>query len=306
MMRSDRTRSRRDTHLGVASAIMAAGYLLGLAADITYLALDRIIFLGSILFAGGWLFEVGGPVLRGIGFAFIAAAFLGTIEARRARFRCGGLLLAGGYGLMVAYVVLVTLSPYRSPDLYPLEGFLSGMIMQVVAYLSALVAALLVASVFRKPADVSTTEDAARNRRLGWASVGFGLELTLLLLSGLVSVPFVVDGGTVDLAGMPATAIVAIAAAAIAAAGFFGAARGYRFRVSDPVPRREGVLAVAATLYLVYRGLDLVDLRDVASWLWRLELAAFAVAAFCAATGFIISRRSFLISQNPLFSGDND
>ena len=306
-MRSDGARSRRDTYLGVASALMAAGYLLGLAADITYLVLDRIIFIGSTLFGGGWLFEMGGPALRGVGFAFIATALVGGVDARRIRLRCGALLLAGGYGLMVAYGVLVTLAPYRSQDLSLFDRFLGGMVMQAAAYLSALIAALLVASAFRRPAGLPAAEAAVRNRRLGWASVCFGLELTLLLLSEVVTVPFVVDGDTVDFSvGMPTTAIAAIAAAAIAAAGFFGAARGYRLNVSDPLPRREGVLAVAATLYLVYRALDLANLGNVASWTWQLEIVAFAVAAFCAAIGLVVSRRSFLTREDPLFSGDND
>lgn len=309
-MRSAATRSRRDTYLGVASAVMAVGYLLGLAADLTYLILDRITFLGSTLLEAGWLLEVGGPALRGVGFAFIAAAFLGAVDARRTRFRCGALLLAGGYGLMVVYGVLVTLHPYHTPDLSPFEGFLSGMVLQVVASLSALVAALLVASAFRKPGDTLTAEAATRNRRLGWASAGFGLELTLLLLSGLVTIPKVIPTNTgsiiVDLTQESFTAIAAIAAAAIAAAGFFGAARAYRLASSDPLPRREGALAVAATLYLVYRVVDLADLRDVASWPWRLEVVAFAVAALCAVVGFVVSRRSFLTHDHPLLNAGDD
>ncbi|MBN1629784.1 MAG: hypothetical protein JW990_08470 [Thermoleophilia bacterium] len=294
MVRSATARSRRDAYLGVACAVMAVGYLLGLAADLTYPLLGRpITFSGSTLLGAGWLFLVCGPVLRGVGFAFIAAAFLGRVDARRARFRCGALLLAGGYGLMIVYVVLVTLYYYRNPDLPQLDGFLMGMVMQVVAFLSASVGALLVASAFRGPVDSPAMEAAARNRRLGCASVAFGLMPALLLLADLVTIPTVSGNVTVDAAGGESLAgLAAIAAAIVAAVGFFGAARAHRLFLPDALPRREGVLAIAATLYLAYQAVDLADLRDFASWPSRLAVVAFAGAVLCAVIGFVVSRRS--------------
>jgi len=52
------------------------------------------------------------------------------------------------------------------------------------------------------------------------------------------------------------------------------------------------MLAIAAALYLVYRAVDLANLRGFASWPWRLAVVAFAVAAFLAAVGFVVSRRA--------------
>ena len=145
-------------------------------------------------------------------------------------------------------------------------------------------------------------EAAARNRRLGWASVGFGIEFALLLLSGLV--PGSPIWATLD--RWDAAYLAAVAASVVAAVGFFSAARAYRLPSPSALPRREGVLAIAAMLFLLYRLLNLAYLMDAASWLWRLEEVALAVAALLAAIGFIVSRRSLLGRDSPSLTAGDD
>ena len=348
-------RAGRDTYLGIAAATMATAQLLGVAANISFYARDQFAFLGSALAEADWLLQVcGSRVLLVVGFAVIAVGFLGGGDARGPRLRRGALVLAGGFGLMMVGAVL---DHFLVSGPFVPEGLHSSTVMLVVAYLSALVAAVLVATAFGGPWSASAMEAAARNRHLGWASVAFGIGYILLLLSGFVTVPVSEDNVTVDVAdAVSLAAIAAIAAAVVAAVGFFGAARFYlrpsssslsgdeapapgrdryardkdtrsansratnatedaascraahpRDRGSilrqapSPLRRREGVLAIAAMLFLLYRALDLVDLRYRASWLWRLELVALVVAALCAAVGFLVSRRSFLGRDDPSF-----
>jgi hypothetical protein len=100
--------------------------------------------------------------------------------------------------------------------------------------------------------------------------------------------------------------LAALAAAVVAAIGFFGAARAYRLPSPSPLLRREGVLAIAAMLFFLYQVLELTYLRDRASWLWQLESVALAVAALCVAIGFAVSRRSLLGRDRPsLIAGDH-
>ena len=291
----------RDAYLAAAAGVTAVAFFLGLIAHLGNLVLDRITFLGSALMGASWLFTVGGLVLHGVGFAWIAAAFLGKGDIRRIRLGRGALFLAGGYGLLAVSGLLMHVSQHRLLDLPLPDGFVIGVAMEVVAYLAALVAALLVVSAFQKPGDAMTIEAAARNRRLGWASVAFGVQFVLLILSDVVTAPIIFDNGFVDLVGGESLVdLAAIAAAVVAAVGFFGAERGYRLGSSDPLPRREGMLATAAALYLVYRAVDLANLRGFASWPWRLAVVAFAVAALFAVVGFVASRRSFVDVEDPL------
>jgi hypothetical protein len=306
-MRSEAVRSRRDTYLGIAAATMAVAHLFAVAADIHFIALDRIVFSGSALSEVSWLLQVcGWAALPVVGFAVMAIALIGRRDAREPRLRCGALALAGGYGLMMVGWVLFLLFHYRDPDPLVRGQFTSGIVIQVVAYLAALVAAMLVATASGELRSASAVKAAARNQRLGWAGIGFGVEFTLLLLSGFVTAPVVLDGWNVDFAdGASFATIAALAAAVVAAVGFFGAARAYRLPSPDPMLRREGVLAIAATLYLLYRALDLIGLMDLGSWLWKLESIALALAALCAAAGFVVSRRSLLDRDDPLLVTDD-
>lgn len=274
---------------------MAVAYLLGMSANLTWFARGWISFLGSALLAADWLLQVCGFLLLAVGFAVIAFSLFGMRDAREPRLRRGALIIAGGYGVILVGGALSLLYYYRSPDPAWLQ---SSMILQVAAHLPALVAALLVASAFGRPRAAPGMHAAARNRRLGWASIAFGVEFALLLLSRLVA-----DS---SVWARDAAYIAALAAAVVAAAGFFGAARAYRLASPSSLSRREGVFAIAATLFLLYRVLELTYLRDLASWLWRLESVALAVAALCAAIGFAVSRRSLLGRDCPrLVTGDD-
>ena len=294
-MRSNAARSNRDTYLGAAAATMAVAYPLGVAADITFLASGRISFLGSALSEAGWLLQVCGRTLLVAGFAVIAVAFFGGGEARGPRLRLGALVLAGGYGVVFVGEALSIFSYYPA-------NFQSSAAIQVAAYLSASAAFLLVATGFGRPRAIPSRETAVRNRRLGWASIAFGVEFALLLLSRHVpGSPIPATLGRWEVAYL-----AALAAAVVAAIGFFGAARAYRLPSPSPLLRREGVLAIAAMLFFLYQVLELTYLRDRASWLWQLESVALAVAALCVAIGFAVSRRSLLGRDRPsLIAGDH-
>jgi len=293
-------RSARDTFLGAAAATLAVAYLLAAAANIeTYvdnLAREPAGLFDNAYYAASLWVTVSLYLLLVAAFVVIAVAFFSGGAARGPRLGCGALILAGGFGLMMPAAVLAC---FFFSDPFVPEGLLSAMIMRVVAGLSALIAALLVATTFGRPRFASALGAMARNRRLGWASIGVGVAFVLLLLSGFITVPVGEDGWSVDLAdAVSLAAIAAIAAALVATIGFFGAARSYLVPASRTMARREGVLAIAATLFLLYRLLDLIDLRHQASWLWRSESVALTVAALCVAAGFVVSRRSF--------SGHND
>jgi hypothetical protein len=287
-MRFDAARPSRDTYLGAAAATLAVAYLLGVAADVSNLAFDRISFLGSALSEAGWLLQVCGRALLVAGFAVMAVAFIGKGDVRVPRLRLGALVLASGYAVILVGGVLSLFS-------YHPANFQSSMVIQVAAYLPASAAFLLVATAFGRLRAVPGTETAARNRRLGWASIGFGVEFALLLLSRLV--PGSSLSATFD--RWDAAYVAALAAAVVAAVGVFGAAHAYRLPSPSSLAHREGVLAIAATLFLLYRVLGLTNLMEIGTWLWRLEAVAFAVAALCAVIGFALSRRSLLGRDRP-------
>jgi len=287
-MRSHPERSRRDTYLSIAAVAMAAAYLLGASANVTWYTRGWISFLGNSLLAADWVLQVCGFLLLVVGFAVIAFAFLSGNDVRDTGLRRGALVVAGGYGVIFIGGALSLFYYSRSPH----PGWSqSSTTVQVVAYLAALAGALLAASAFDRPQTLTGVIASARNRRLGWASVAFGIEFALLLLSRLVTDS---PGWTWDTAYIPA-----VIAAVVVAVGFFGAARAYRPASHGALARREGIFAVAATLFLLFRVLELTYIRDLASWLSRLESIFFVVAALCATFGFAVSRRSLLGRDSP-------
>jgi hypothetical protein len=282
-------RERRDTYLGMAAILMTVGYLLSVSAMITVSVRNGIDSAGGALVLAGEILLVCGVALLALGFAVIAAAFFSSVDARDTRLRRGTLILAGGYALGLVSGVLSLLSVYRSPDV-PLQA---GTILYVAAYLPLTVAALLVASAFAGPRHIRETYASARNRRLGWAGIAFGVDFALTLSRFVASSP----GWT-----WIAAQLAAVVAMGVAAAGFFRAARGLRLGSPGALPRRDGALAVAATLFLLYRVLELSHVgipAMAASWLWGLDSVALTLAALLAAAGMVGSRKA-RASRDPL------
>ena len=320
-MRSDAGQSSRDLCLGVAAAVLVVSQLLGLSGTLTFFAIDWSgFFLADPLVAGSYVLGVCSLLLQVSGFAAIGVALFDRREARGPRLRLGALVLAGGYGSILVSRAITLFLGYRSTNdsLLHLPAWLqASMILQCAAYLPALVAALLVARAFGRPRTLPGMEAAARNRWLGRASIGFGVEFALLLLSRHLGWPIWDMQNLVD-TGSAAYAL-AVAAAVVAAIGFFGAANAYRLPLPRALPRREGFLATAAglmvlhqVLYLIYlapfrAGYPSEPLLEVASSrLEELQVVAVVVAALCAVLGFLLSRRSLLGRGQPAsITGDD-
>ena len=251
-------RERRDTYFGMAAILMAVGYLLSVSAIITLLVRNGIDSAGGALVLAGQVLQVSGVALLALGFAVIAAALFSGVDARDSWLRRGALFLAGGYGLGLVSGVLSLLYVYRSPDA-PLQA---GTILQVAEYLPLAIAALLIASAFARPRHTRETYAPARNQCLGWAGIAFGIEFALTLSRFIADSP----GWS-----WIAAELAAVVAMGVAAAGFFGAARALRLASPGALPRRDAALAVAATLFLLYRVLELTHVgipAFAASWLW--------------------------------------
>jgi hypothetical protein len=294
-MQSEAARSRRDAYFGIAAISMAIGYLLSASANITVAARSQFDFLGSALLEASWPLRVCALLLLAFGLAVMAVAFLGEVGTRDSKLRRGALIIAGGYGLTLVGGALFLVYRYRAPDSVPLQG---RAILQLAAYLPALVAALLAASAFAGPRSIPGMQAVARNRLLGWASIGFGLQFALLLFSHLATNSLGWTWASADLA--------ALAAAGVAAAGFFSAGRAYRLPSPGLRSRREGLLVMAAILFLLYRVLDLTHVGTVATRLWQLDSIVLAVAALLVVVGLAVSYRSLVNPDRPSLVTDNN
>jgi hypothetical protein len=280
---------RRAACLGLAAGWMAFGYLLSAAGNISVSAGGRFDF-GSTLVAAAWALQLCGVLLLASGFAVAATAFSRGAKDRDSRLGQGALTISGGYGLafLGRVLSLLYLLYYQSPaDQVQVQA---STILLMAAYLPATAAASLAGRAFSGSRRMPGRGTATRDRRLGWASIGFAVYFAVVFAHFVIISP----GWT-----WTAAEFVALAAMGVAAAGFLAGARGGRRSSADPVADRDRILSVAAMLFLLYQLLNLTHAGSAASWLWRLASVALFIAAVFAAAGLMASRRALLRRGQP-------
>jgi hypothetical protein len=234
-----------------------------------------------------------------VGFALAARGFLGHAGRCAKRLRLGAWIGVGGgaAGLVLSMLDLIIDSP--AADVARVAGL---EIAAAASFLFSLVAYVLLAQAFGPK-----TFPSRRSRFLAWAAVIYGGGSFVVWLWRSVASYFPVTYA-LNVDALIQAALWA-SATAVAAVAFFRAARPARPGTLGHLARREGRLALAASLVTLAAGFRCVSWIvsysrvwgslhwwsawwDWWEWLSFLSVVACAVAAGLAARGFFLSRRT--------------
>ena len=306
-------RSRRDTYLGAAAAVLVVMSLMqpvGTALNVATLH-ARVVSSWMLW----WLLPAVIGLALPAGYLLISRGFLGTGIRRDSRLRRAAQVWVVGYSasLVVAAIGLILVAVFGGPSdsyLYAHYGIsLAGSLLSVLA-------AVRVVRAFASPIG-----SARRNRLLGWAVLlGWGsIAITSLFLSVGPWIRHLVFG--LDI-GYLIDGMLWVSAMAVAALAFWKAGAFDRSAATQRMFRRERYLFVSALLILLAglwdsvgtvgnaivstRSLDQVygDFGHLLGpwwsmwcqlWLPVVRSVALVVAAGLAVMAFVQSRRAFSV-----------
>jgi hypothetical protein len=302
-------RTKRDRYLGAAALLLGVCELAFILSDAILISLFRQ--------NGGW--AVASWSVEACRFAFVTVGlslaglgFLGSVSGRARMIRAGAYCIAVSYVLAAAATILYGFQHSLDAFVHLYHGL---QIVLVAARVAALLAALWVAWAFSaKLTGASSEVTRTRNLRLGWAAAFFACDGALWIAVHMLNENewhFWARGLPLrsDLAfyffGRLGGDVMWVVAAALAAVGFFLAARRRATGTMTRLALRERLLAYASALFALSAVLYVVanisvrwfhpftNWKEAAySWIDWLAGAEGVLPGVLAAIGFSLSQRS--------------
>lgn len=301
----DLHRKARDALVGAAALALVIGSLL--AALLFAFAPNWGATLSEWQAAWSSILLLVASLAETAGAMTIVVAYIGKRGNRDSRVGVGALMLSGA---SCAFAVMLVPAFTAMSHLLQPSRSIASLSLSVVGYLLLGARFYLVASAVRHAPRGGAREDAQeRNRRLARACVFLAVSFALFVVAYLVT------GSSHFVSGDPLTAldtgslardVLLVAAAAVAALGFFASSRSYSSESDDGPRRKEAFLSLAGLLVFV-GGLaavvgEISTLRSITVAVpWRenvflymqiLRDAGLLIAGLFATLGFALSRWS--------------